>query len=279
MNYLEKLSSAIRKCESVLCVGLDPNIDLIPEVLKQKYENKNELIERFCSDVIDTTCEYCCAYKPNLGFFEALGPAGLSVFDRVVKMIPDEKIVIADAKRGDIGSTAEQYKEAYFGQFDADAITLNPMMGFDTLDPFIRDASKAIYSLVLTSNRGANDLLLRQFEGRASLAEYIADQLRRKMEKSTAQIGMVVGATHPSDLEHILAAYPKAPLLIPGIGSQGGSVKELISLLIKHQGIPLISSSRSILYAGKNNKQWKKDVSESARIMKQNLREISKKYV
>jgi len=279
MNYLEKLSSAIRKSESVLCIGLDPNFDLIPEDLKQKYENKNEIIERFCSDVIDITSEQCCAYKPNLGFFEALGPAGLSIFDRVVKMIPDEKIVIADAKRGDIGSTAEQYKKAYFEQFDTDAITLNPMMGFDTLDPFIHDASKAIYSLVLTSNRGANDLLLRQFEGRVSLAEYIADQLRRKMENSTTQIGMVVGATHPSDLEQILAAYPKAPLLIPGIGFQGGKLDDLISLLIKHQGIPLISSSRSILYAGKNKKQWKKDVSESAKKMKQNLREISKKYV
>lgn len=279
MNYLEKLSSSIRKSESVLCVGLDPNIDLIPEALKQKYANQNVLVEQFCSDIIAVTSEHCSAYKPNLAFFEALGPAGLTVFDRVVKMIPDDKIVIADAKRGDIGTTAEQYKNAYFDRFDVDAITLNPMMGLDTFDPFIRNASKAIYSLVLTSNKGANDLLLRRFEGRLTLAEYIADQLRKKMEKSRTRIGMVVGATHPSDLKQILSAYPHSPLLIPGIGSQGGKIDDLISLLNEHQGIPLISSSRSIIYAGNNHKQWKIDVSESAKRMKQNLKEISKRYV
>lgn len=279
MKYLDKLSSAIRKSESVLCVGLDPNIDLIPEGLKKKYKNKIELIERFCSDIIDVTSDCCCAYKPNLAFFEALGPSGLAVFDRVVQTIPEDKIIIADAKRGDIGSTAEQYKSAYFDRFDVDAITLNPLMGFDTLNPFIRDSSKAVYSLVLTSNKGADDLLLRQFEGRFSLAEYIADQLRQTMERSSTQIGMVVGATYPSELKRILSVYPRAPLLIPGIGSQGGKINDLISLLAEHHGIPLISSSRSILYAGENNKNWKNMVRKSARTMKQNLKEISKRYV
>jgi orotidine-5'-phosphate decarboxylase len=279
MEYISKLTKSIRKSESVLCVGLDPNPELFPEVITSRYHDTEEQVVQFCKDVIDVTQEYCCAYKPNLAFFESIGDNGLSVFNKVLGMIPDEKIVIADAKRGDIGSTAEQYKRSFFDHFQADAITLNPLMGFDTLDPFIHEPSKAIYSLVLTSNPGANDLLLRRFEGRLSLAEYIADQLRRKMEKSQTHIGMVVGATYPSELKLVLDAYPQACLLIPGVGSQGGKTDDLIELLTDHEGIPVISSSRSIIYAGGNQKKWKDDVAESAKKMKKELKKITMRYV
>lgn len=279
MDYLEKLSSAIGKSESVLCVGLDPNPDLIPEVIKDEFPDTDDQIVQFCLDVIDATHEHCCAFKPNLAFFEALGSSGLSIFEKVISFIPDNKVLIADAKRGDIGSTAEQYKKSYFDNFKADALTLNPMMGFDTLDPFIGDPTKAIYSLVLTSNPGANDLLLRRFEGRLSLAEYIADQLRRKKENSTTHIGMVVGATYPSELTLVLKAFPEASLLIPGIGSQGGKADDLVELLAGHKGIPVISSSRSIIYAGNESNKWKDEVAKSAKKAKKQLKKITKQYV
>jgi orotidine-5'-phosphate decarboxylase len=279
MDYISKLSKSIHNSESVLCVGLDPNPDLLPGEIVSRYPDTEEQVFHFCKQVIDVTQEHCCAYKPNLAFFESIGENGLSVFKEVLDCIPREKIVIADAKRGDIGSTAEQYKRSFFDHFDTDAITLNPLMGFDTLDPFINDHSKAIYSLVLTSNPGANDLLLRRFEGRLTLAEYIADQLRRKMEKSHAHIGMVVGATFPSELKNVLEAYPQACLLIPGVGSQGGKTDDLTDLLAVHEGIPVISSSRSIIFAGGNRKNWKDDVARSAKKIKKELEKISKRYV
>lgn len=279
MDYTEKLSEAIKKNESVLCVGLDPNTDLIPESIKGQLPNEEDQVSHFCREIIEATHEYCCAYKPNLAFFESLGGQGLHVFEQVLNQIPEDKIVIADAKRGDIGSTAEQYKKAFFDRFDVDALTLNPMMGFDTLDPFISEPEKAIYSLVLTSNPGANDLLLRRFEGRISLAEYIADQLRRKMEQSKTHLGMVVGATHTTELKLVLEACPQACLLIPGVGSQGGNPDEFIELLTRHEGLPVISSSRSIIFAGKNHKNWKDHVALSARNMKEQLGKISKLYV
>ncbi len=279
MDYLEKLSSAIGKSESVLCVGLDPNPDLIPAAIKNEFPDPEDQVVQFCLDVIDATHEHCCAFKPNLAFFEALGSNGLSIFEKIISFIPDNKILIADAKRGDIGSTAEQYKKTYFDTFRADALTLNPMMGFDTLDPFIDDPTKAIYALVLTSNPGANDLLLRRFEGRLSLAEYIADQLRRKMENSKTHIGMVVGATYPSELKLVLQAYPDASLLIPGIGLQGGKADDLVELLDGHKGIPVISSSRSIIYAGNDSMKWKDEVAKSAKKVKKELKKITKQYV
>lgn len=279
MNYTDKLLNAVRTNESVLCVGLDPNPDLIPESLKKDYPEPEELVVEFCREVIDSVSEHCCAYKPNLAFFEALGANGLNVFEEVLAAIPDEKLVIADAKRGDIGSTAEQYKRAFFDRFDVDAITLNPLMGFDTFDPFMNNTEKAVYSLVLTSNSGANDLLLRRFEGRLSLAEYLADQLRRKMDKSRTHIGMVVGATYPSELQLVLNANTEAALLIPGIGSQGGKIDSLVDILAQHEGIPLISSSRSIIYAGEDSKKWKKKIEKSAKNTKKELNKITRKYV
>lgn len=281
MAYLDKLIRASTETKSLLCVGLDPNPDLIPESLKKTYPEPEQYVEQFCREVIDATLETCCAYKPNLAFFEALGSNGLSVFQRVLDHIPNEKIVISDAKRGDIGSTATQYKRAFFEQFDTDALTLNPMMGFDTLDPFLDSAEKAVYCLTLTSNPGSFDLLLRRFEGRLSLAEYIADQLQRKMKDSSTHIGMVVGATHDNDtvIRQVLNAYPDASLLIPGIGSQGGRVDLLAEQLKGHRGIPLVSSSRSIIYAGTDQKDWKTPIFEKAEETRKSLQIITERYV
>ncbi len=279
MEFNKKLHKAVQSAESILCVGLDPNPARIPDSFKAHFDKPETMVVEFCSQIIDATSAYCCAFKPNLAFFEALGARGLEAFQSVLNQIPDGKIVIADAKRGDIGSTAEFYKKAYFEQFDVDAITLNPLMGFDTLDPFLDRPDKAVYSLVLTSNPGSNDLLLRRFEGRLSLAEYIAGQLSRKSEKSAGHLGMVIGATHSDALEQVLGSYPEASLLIPGIGSQGGSVSDLERSLAAHKGIPLVSSSRSILYAGEGGNKWKDDVAKAAKKTSKELKSITKRFL
>lgn len=279
MNYSDKLLHSIKNTGSLLCVGLDPNPERIPSALKNSCSGTLELVEKFCLQVIDATSESCCAYKPNLAFFEALGGEGLCLFERVIQAIPEGKIIIADAKRGDIGSTAQQYKKAYFDTFDVDAITLNPLMGFDTLDPFMTYPDKAVYSLVLTSNPGSYDLLKRRFEGRMSLAEFIADQLNRKSETVDTHLGMVVGATDPSSLHEVLTAHPEASLLIPGIGSQGGSIQRLLPALNGHKGIPIITSSRSILYGESDDKNWKNGISNRAKQMKRELEVATTQYV
>lgn len=278
MTYLEKLIASVQHSGSVLCVGLDPRPSMIPASILENSASTEKAVEQFCAEVIEKTYDFCCAYKPNIAFFESLGPGGFEVFSRVLRLIPEDRVAIADIKRGDIGSTAEHYKRAWFDQFDVDAVTLNPLMGFDTLDPWIQEESKALYSLVLTSNPGSHDLLTRRFEGRLSLAEFIADQLGKKMQTSKTHIGMVIGATHPSDLDRILNSYPEASLLIPGVGSQGGNPAELISLLASHKGVPIISSSRSIIFAGGNRRDWSDHVASSARTMKKELEPFGRRY-
>lgn len=289
MNYTDKLGNAVKEVESVLCTGLDPDPNLIPAELHNLYPDPVDLVEAFCKDVIEATADYCCAYKPNLAFFEALGGEGLLLFERLLQYIPPGKIVIADAKRGDIGSTAGQYKKAYFDRFDMDAVTLNPLMGFETLDPFLQEESKAVYSLVLTSNPGAEDLLNQNFKGHRTLAEYIAEQLKEKSATSQTHIGMVIGATKPSALKKILDLHPTASLLIPGIGLQGGRPEHLLPVLSGHKGIPVITSSRSILYgtvqtnSKPNNPEgdtdWKSAIGLRAKKIKDEISQISLQYV
>ena len=163
MAFIQKLSRSVAESNSTLCVGLDPNLDLLPSTIKKEFESPEEQVLEFCKQVVDATQDFCAAYKPNIAFFEALGARGLDVFEKVLAHIPSSKIVIVDAKRGDISSTAEHYEKAFFQKFDVDAITLNPLMGFDTLKAFSSHESKAIYVLTLTSNPGAADFLKQAF--------------------------------------------------------------------------------------------------------------------
>lgn len=279
MKYLQKLTAAVQSSESLLSVGLDPDYDRIPAAIRESYPNKTDAIVAFCSQVIEATTEYCCSYKPNVAFFEAYGPAGWDAFERVIDRIPDGKILIADAKRGDIGNTAEQYKKAFFDYYGVDAITLNPLMGLETLTPFLKDESKAVYVLAMTSNVGSSDFLGRRFEGRMSQGEYIAEEMKKKQELSATHIGMVTGATHTEAVAPVIAAYSEASLLIPGIGTQGGTVEKLAELLKNHKGIPVINSSRGILYAGGDSENWREKVGEAASKMKNDLKPITKNYL
>ncbi|TYP91683.1 orotidine-5'-phosphate decarboxylase [Fodinibius salinus] len=279
MNFKSKLGKAIGQAKSTLCVGLDPNLDLLPNAITDKEIPPAQQVEQFLKTVIDVTTEHCAAYKPNLGFFEALGSEGWTTFGKVLSHIPNDKIVIADAKRGDISSTAEHYAKAFWNRKKIDALTLNPLMGFETLDPFLKESSKGIYVLALTSNPGAKDILLRKLSSGQTVSEVIANQLKEKQRKSDTSIGMVVGATKAEQLTPVISSFPEAPLLIPGVGKQGGSINALANTLENHNGLPLINSSRSIIYAGNDTANWQQDVAASAENLKNKLAPITQRYV
>lgn len=279
MSYTYKLQQSIAESNSVLCVGLDPNLDLIPEPVKNQFETPDEQVSYFCKLVIDYTSEHCAAFKPNLAFFEALGAKGFEVLEEVLHHIPENKIIIADAKRGDISSTAEHYKKAFFDRFNVDAITLNPLMGFETLETFSNFEDKGIYVLTLTSNPGAADFLKQPFEGFDMMAQFIAARLSKKNPFFDTHLGMVIGATQSMVVKSVVKYHPESALLIPGIGAQGGSISELETALEAHKGLPLVSSSRSVIYAGKDEENWPELVAEKAKSMKESFYSITKKYV
>lgn len=279
MTFTEKLQSAVSESGSTLCVGLDPNLSKLPASVKELFNSPEEQVIHFCKRVIDATENECAAYKPNLAFFEALGSAGLEVLNEVISYIPDSRIVIADAKRGDINTTAEHYKKAFFNQFHTDAVTLNPLMGFETLDAFSNDESKAVYVLALTSNPGADDFLKKPFEGFDMMGQYISSELAKKSAISKTHLGMVIGATQADLSKSVTDLHKKASLLIPGIGAQGGSVEELATALSDHEGIPLINSSRGIIYAGSDHEDWQDHVAFKAKETKKKLSSITERYV
>lgn len=279
MNYSDKLRRAVQSANSTLCVGLDPVPEKIPAPLRQKYTNEADLIFEFCRRVVESTKIHACAFKPNVAFFEALGSPGWEAFEKLLDVIPSNRIVIADAKRGDIGNTARMYRRTYFERYQTDALTLNPLMGLDTLDPFLEDESNAIYTLALTSNSGSADFFQRRFQGRMTLSEYIAEELSKKQEMSKAHLGMVVGATQIDSIAPVIRAFPEASLLIPGIGAQGGSIEKLSALLKDHIGIPVINSSRGIIYAGGDEENWAELISQKASELKENLKTITLRYV
>lgn len=279
MTFTEKLQRAITSSNSLLSIGLDPDPIKIPKPLKNQFPETEELVYEFCRRVIESTKICAGIYKINLGFFEALGSAGWTIVEQLLEEIPHGKVTIADAKRGDIGTTAEKYREAFFGHLQVDALTLNPLMGLDTIDPFMNDEERAVFILTLTSNRGSADFLQQRFLGRMSLAEYIAEELNKKQALSKTHLGMVVGATQPRASEPVLMAHPDAHLLIPGVGTQGGDVVQLNDTLKNHLGIPIIHSSRAIIYAGADDENWEERITNKAIEMQQSIQPITDRYV
>ncbi len=228
MTYREKLSNQIEASGSNLCVGLDPRPDLI-----------EGSVPDFLAEVIDETAEFAAAYKPNIAYFEAMGVKGLLALEAVLERIPENIPVILDAKRGDIGETQKYYAKACFDVWGADAVTLNPYMGGETLAPFLEYENRGIYLLAVTSNEGAKDIELRKSEGRF-IFEYVAD-----MAALSSQVGLVVGLTNAAN--EVLEKIPDAPLLIPGLGAQGGNLDSLKSE--KREAPLLVNVSRGILFA------------------------------
>jgi orotidine-5'-phosphate decarboxylase len=255
MKFTDKLLNASRKNKSWLCIGLDPDPELMPEVD----------VLQFNKAIIEATCDLVCAYKPNLAFYEALGTEGLAILEKTVKYIPRDIPVIGDAKRGDIGNTARAYARALFSVLGFDAATVNPYLGFDSLEPFINYQDKGVFILCRTSNKGAADFQNLRTNG-LPLYEAVAQKAREW--NTYGNIGLVVGATYPEELKKIRSICPEMPLLIPGVGAQGGDLASAVGYGVDARGEKaIINVSRQILYASRE-----KDFAQAARNMAEKIR-------
>ncbi len=262
MNFIEKLTNATRKNKSLLCIGLDPDPKRMPDKVG---------IFEFNKAIIEATADLVCAYKPNLAFYEAMGNEGLDALKQTVKYVPDDIPVIADAKRGDIGNTAKAYARAIFDNFDFDATTVNPYLGFDSVEPFIQYQDKGVFILCRTSNAGAVDFQSLKCETEEHsyrpLFELVA--LKASQWNIYGNIGLVVGATYLEELRLIRQSHPNMPLLIPGIGAQGGDLAATVRYGVNAKGEgAIINSSRGIIYASPG-----KDFAQAARQAASSLQE------
>jgi orotidine-5'-phosphate decarboxylase len=261
MKFTDKLLNASRKNKSWLCIGLDPDPELVPDVD----------VLQFNKAIIEATSDLVCAYKPNLAFYEALGIAGLAILEKTVKNIPGDIPIIGDAKRGDIGNTARAYARALFSVLGFDAATVNPYLGFDSIEPFISYQDKGIFVLCRTSNPGAADFQNLRTNGQP-LYETVAQ--KAKEWNIHGNIGLVVGATYPEELKKVRSICPEMPLLIPGIGAQGGDLASAVSYGVDARGEKaIINVSRQILYASKE-----KDFAQAARNMAEKIRQQINDY-
>lgn len=247
MTRTELYQNILRK-QSFLCVGLDTDVEKIPEHL---FDESDDAIFAFNKAIIDATADLCVAYKPNLAFYETLGLEGWDILERTVEYIrtnyPDQ-FIIADAKRGDIGNTSAMYARTFFGNMDFDSVTVAPYMGEDSIKPFLGYEHKWVTLLALTSNKGAFDF---QFMRDAETGERLFEKvLKRSLEWGTPDNMMyVVGATKAEMLSEIRAIVPDHFLLVPGVGAQGGSLQEVAKYGMNSECGLLVNSSRAIIYA------------------------------
>ncbi|HUI30109.1 MAG TPA: orotidine-5'-phosphate decarboxylase [Candidatus Acidoferrales bacterium] len=243
----KKLDASIEKHKSNLCIGLDPLPEKIPEFLSE-YEDP---VLEFNSRIIEATQDVVCAYKLNTAFYEVLGEKAWSTYGETIARIPDDVYVIADCKRSDIGNSAKHYAQTFFDFFEVDALTVNPYMGYDSVDAFLNYRDKDAFVLVLTSNRGAEDFQLMEFGGK-KFYEVVLEKISQWNKEGN--IGAVVGATKVEQLSHIRKCYPQIPLLIPGIGAQGGSI-ESVAEVAGTDGAPVIVNvGRDIIFSGYDEK-------------------------
>jgi orotidine-5'-phosphate decarboxylase len=255
MKFIDKLLDASRKNKSWLCIGLDPDPEIMPEVD----------VLQFNKAIIEATSDLVCAYKPNLAFYEALGTEGLAVLEKTIKCIPGNIPVIGDAKRGDIGNTAKAYARALFSVLGFDAATVNPYLGFDSIEPFINYQDKGSFILCRTSNKGAADFQDLLIDG---LPLYEAVARKAKEWNTYGNIGLVVGATYPEELKKVRSICPEMPLLIPGIGAQRGDLASAVGYGVDARGEKaIINISRQILYASKE-----RDFAQAARNVAEKIR-------
>lgn len=271
----EQLFENIMRKRSFLCVGLDTDVNKIPEFLFDREGDLDPIFE-FNKSIIDATAEFCVAYKPNLAFYESLGLQGWDVLERTVEYIREkypDQFIIADAKRGDIGNTSAMYARTFFGALDFDSVTVAPYMGEDSVSPFLTYENKWVTLLALTSNKGAFDF---QFiEDKES-----GDRLFEKVLKTSLKWGnednmmYVVGATKADMLADIRKIIPNHFLLVPGIGAQGGSLAEVVKYGMNKQCGLLVNSSRAILYASNGE-----DYAEAARAEAQKVQKEMSEFL
>ncbi|MDO9236905.1 MAG: orotidine-5'-phosphate decarboxylase [Aquabacterium sp.] len=254
MNFTDQLAQAQRLNDSLLCVGLDPD----PAKFPGAWKGQPDRIYDFCAAIVDATKDLVCAFKPQIAYFAAHRAEDqlerlMAHMRRVAPYVP----VILDAKRGDIGSTAQQYAHEAFDRYQADAVTLSPFMGFDTMEPFLRYPGKGVILLCRTSNPGGSDLQnlrLADVPGNPRVYEHLAAQAQGPWN-TNGQIGLVVGATFPEEIARVRELAPTLPLLIPGVGAQGGDAAATVKAGLKTDasgaitGTIIVNSSRAVLYA------------------------------
>ena len=241
MTFIEKLNQAIEKNQSLLCVGLDPNEKSLPD-----GDGLYERLISWAGAIIQDTQDLVCCYKPNIAFFEQFGLDGLEALEVICnELIPADLPVLLDAKRGDIGSTAEAYARACFNIYCADAVTLSPYLGYDAIKPFTDNKDKAVFVLCQTSNPSAAEV---QQHGTPPLFEHIAKVSQTWGDAE--QVGLVVGATKPEALKRVRALCPQAWILAPGVGAQGGNLREALVSGLRDDGLGMIMPvSRSVMNA------------------------------
>jgi len=292
-HFGDRLIQACKDKNSVVCVGLDPVLDRIPGQLIAEAEKKHgptrvaaaEAMANFCKGIIDATVDIIPVIKPQLAYFEILGSHGVWVFEEVCAYAKLKGLeVIADAKRGDIGTTAKAYSSAFIGQteiyskqepvFDCDAVTVNPYLGLDGIKPFLDDCGefgKGIFVLAKTSNPSSGDIQDRIIdESKLSVFETIAHFIESWAsqeigESGYSYVGAVVGATYPSEMKKLRVLMPNSIFLVPGYGAQGGGAKDVLDAFNKDGLGAVINSSRGINYAYENHKGGAKSYKEAAR--------------
>ena len=252
MTFLEKLGAAERQNQSMLCVGLDPDPARFPGKLKDDPKR----IYDFCAAIVDATADLAIAFKPQIAYFAAhRAEAQLERLMEHMRRIAPQVPVILDAKRGDIGSTAEQYAIEAFERYGADAVTLSPFMGFDSVAPYLKHEGKGAFLLCRTSNPGGDDLQnqrLASVDGQPLLYEHVA-RLAQGPWNLNGQLGLVVGATYPAEIERVRAVAPTLPLLIPGVGAQGGDAAATVKAGWRPGAPIIVNSSRAIIYASSSD--------------------------
>lgn len=248
MNFVDMLKDAATRNQSMLCVGLDPE----PARFPAPWQGNSSHIYDFCAAIVDVTADLVCAFKPQIAYFAAHRAEDqleklMAHMRRVAPHVP----VILDAKRGDIGSTAEQYAKEAFERYGADAVTLSPFMGFDSVAPYLKYPGKGAILLCRTSNPGGDDFQpqrLADVPGQPRLYEHLA-QLAQGPWNTNGQLGLVVGATYPQEIAAVRKNAPTLPLLIPGVGAQGGDAQATVKAGYTGPGSVAINSSRAVLYA------------------------------
>ena len=262
--FNERLNQFIRQKNSLVCVGLDTDIEKIPSFLLAEMDP----LYSFNKAIIEATSDYVAAYKLNIAFYESLGIPGWELLERTLSLIPSNVLVIADAKRADIENTARKYAETYLQTYNFDAITVIPYMGMDSVTPFLEYEDRGVFIVCLSSNAGSTDFQFLQVEGDEPLYMKVA-QKAVSWNFLYGNCGLVVGGTHTSEIEEIRAATTGLPFLIPGIGSQGGNLEHVVTHGTDADGLgAIINSSRTILYGSSE-----KDFAEVSRERARHLRD------
>lgn len=247
-SFVDRLRAAQSDRDTVVCVGLDPDPARLPTFLTDAY-TLPEAIARFNAAIIASTRRAACAYKLNLAFYEALGRDGWTVLEQTLAQIPTTHLTIADGKRADIGNSAQFYAQSIFDTLGFDACTVAPYMGRDSVLPFLERPGTAAFVLARTSNPGASDFQSCRCEEDTPLYERVAEATMQWSAASSGIGGLVVGATEPDALSTLRDRCPTLPFLIPGVGAQGGDAKAVMQAAATEDGLVLVNSSRSILFA------------------------------